>query len=115
MKRLYVSKLLGAQAFDALCPIRWEERLRLEAVLRDKVVAMEIINMSEELHEASNNEIIRMMRGMREGDGVDKAGELVKGVVEIVQTFNMLDFVMVLRGVDVQGIKGRIDDVYREV
>ncbi|KAK1324566.1 Licodione synthase [Acorus calamus] len=98
---------------DAFCPIQREERLRLVALLRDKTAAREIINVSEKLHKASNNGIIRMVTGMREGGGVDEAKELVKGVVETIQTFNLSDFVWVLRGVDVQGIKGRIDDVYR--
>ncbi|KAK1285126.1 Licodione synthase [Acorus calamus] len=50
---------------------------------------------------------------MREGGSVDEARELVKGVEKTIQTFDLLDFVWVLRGVDVHGIKGRIDDVYR--
>ncbi|KAK1308968.1 hypothetical protein QJS10_CPA09g00944 [Acorus calamus] len=84
------------------------ERLRLAVVLWNKAAAREIINVSEELHKASNNEIIMMVTWMREGNGVDEAGELVKGVVETIQTFNLSDFVKVLRGVDVQGIKGRM-------
>ncbi|KAK1272084.1 hypothetical protein QJS04_geneDACA019997 [Acorus gramineus] len=79
MKRLCVSELLSAQTLDALHPIRREERLRLVAVLLDKAATREIINVSEELHKASNNEIIRTVTWMREGGGVDEAGELMKG------------------------------------
>ncbi|KAK1260906.1 hypothetical protein QJS04_geneDACA018082 [Acorus gramineus] len=70
------------------CLFSHEERLRLAVVLRDKAAAREIINVSEEFHKASNNEIIRMVTGMREGNGVNEVGELVKGVVETIQTFN---------------------------
>ncbi|KAK1300913.1 hypothetical protein QJS10_CPB13g01032 [Acorus calamus] len=59
---------------DALRPIRREERLRLAAVLWGKAAARKIINVSEELYKAKNNEIIRMVTGMREGDGVEKGG-----------------------------------------
>ncbi|KAK1294299.1 hypothetical protein QJS10_CPA16g00011 [Acorus calamus] len=87
MKRLYMSELLGTRTLDALRPIRHEDRLRLAAILENKAAAREIINVSEELHKPSNNEIIRMVTGIRR---------------------------RVLRGVDVHEIKGRINDVYRE-
>ncbi|KAK1292699.1 Cytochrome P450 93A3 [Acorus calamus] len=110
MKRLCVSELLGARTLDALRPIRQEERLRLVALLRN---ARETINVSEELHKASNNGIIRMVTGMGDGGGVDEVRALVKGVAETIGTLNLSDFVWVLRGVDVRGIKRRIDGVFR--
>ncbi|KAK1294982.1 Cytochrome P450 93A3 [Acorus calamus] len=110
MKRLCVSELLGAQTLDALRPIRQEERLRLVALLRD---ARETFNVSEELLKASNNGIIRMVTGMGDGGGVDEVRALVKGVAETVGTLNLSDFVWVLRGVDVRGVKRRIDEVHR--
>ncbi|KAK1268257.1 Cytochrome P450 93A3 [Acorus gramineus] len=113
MKRLCVSELLGGRTLDALRPIRRQERLRLVAALDEAAARGTIMNVSEELHKASNNGIIRMVTGMGEGSGVDEARELVKGVAETIGTFNLSDFVWVLRGVDVKGIKGRIDGVFR--
>ncbi|KAK1294981.1 Cytochrome P450 93A3 [Acorus calamus] len=113
MKRLCVSELLGGRTLDALRPIRRQERLRLVAALDEAAARGTIMNVSEELHKASNNGIIRMVTGMGEDGGVDEARELVKGVAETIGTFNLSDFVWVLRGVDVKGIKGRIDGVFK--
>ncbi|KAK1282643.1 hypothetical protein QJS10_CPB22g00202 [Acorus calamus] len=67
--------------------------LGLAVLLRDKAATREIINMSEELYKASNNGIIRMVTGMREGSGgVDEAREFVKGVAETIQTDNLFGF-----------------------
>ncbi|KAK1268256.1 Cytochrome P450 93A2 [Acorus gramineus] len=113
MKKLCVSELLGSRTLDALRPIRRQERLRLVATLNEAAARGTIIDVSEELHKASNNGIIRMVTGMSDGGGVHEVRGLVKGVAETIGTLNLSDFVWVLRGVDVRGIKRRIDEVHR--
>ncbi|KAK1281985.1 Cytochrome P450 93A2 [Acorus calamus] len=48
-----------------------------------------------------------------EGGRVGEARELAKGVAETIGAFNASDFIWVLNGFDVQGLKRRIDDVHR--
>ncbi|KAK1292090.1 Cytochrome P450 93A1 [Acorus calamus] len=116
LKKLCVSELLGSRTLDALRPIRRQERLRLVATLNEAAARGTIIDVAEELQKASNNGIIRMTTGMGEGGGIDglaEVREVAKGVAETIGMLNLSDFVWVLRGVDVQGLKGRIDDVFR--
>ncbi|KAK1292701.1 Cytochrome P450 93A3 [Acorus calamus] len=115
MRRLYASEFLGSRTLDSLRPIRKEERLRLVTALDEAAARGAIMNVGEEIDKANTNGIIRMVTGMGEGGSgdIDEVRKLVRGVAETIGTFNLSDFVWVLRGVDVKGIKGRIDGVFR--
>ncbi|KAK1306384.1 Cytochrome P450 93A2 [Acorus calamus] len=117
VKKLCMSELLGGRTLDALSPIRRQERLRLVEALRDSARRGRELNVSEELNKVTNNVIIRMVTGMAshgvEGGRVGEARELAKGVAETIGAFNASDFIWVLNGFDVQGLKRRIDNVHK--
>ncbi|EES11725.1 3,9-dihydroxypterocarpan 6A-monooxygenase [Sorghum bicolor] len=118
MKRLCMSELLGPRTVEQLRPIR---RAGTVSLLGDLLLAAAssetetetVVDLTRHLIRLSNTSIIRMVASTVPGSVTDEAQELVKAVAELVGAFNADDYIAVIRGWDLQGLRRRAADVHR--
>nr|AIS92511.1 putative flavone synthase II [Epimedium sagittatum] len=113
MKKICMTELLSGRALNQLYPIRKEELLLLVQVLVHKSSEGETVNLSEALVNISNNIISRMMWGATYSGKDDQAKEarvLIREVTQIFGTFNLSDFIWLLRKFDIQGLLKKSKD-----
>ncbi|GMN54837.1 hypothetical protein TIFTF001_023962 [Ficus carica] len=107
MKKLCMSRLLGAQTLDQLRPIRREEVKRLLGLLLKRAKAKEAVDVGKELTKLTSNVISRMIMRTRCSDDDDEADEIRKVVsdsTDVLGKFNLSDFVWFCKRFDLQGL-----------
>jgi len=113
MKRLCMSELLGPRTVEQLRPIRRAGTVSLLGDLLASSARGETVDLTRHLIRLSNTSIIRMVASTVPGSVTDEAQELVKAVAELVGAFNADDYIAVIRGWDLQGLRRRAADVHR--
>jgi flavanone 2-hydroxylase len=112
MKRLCMTELLGSKTVAQLQPVRNAELKSMLKSILDKGRENKAINLSKEIIKLTNNEVTRMAASTAAGNETEEARELVKQVAEIIGSFNLEDFIGILRGMDLQGLGKRMRDVH---
>jgi len=113
MKRLCMSELLGPRTVEQLRPIRRAGTVSLLGDLLASSARGETVDLTRHLIRLANTSIIRMVASTVPGSVTDEAQELVKAVAELVGAFNADDYIAVIRGWDLQGLRRRAADVHR--
>ncbi|CAM8958491.1 unnamed protein product [Rhodiola kirilowii] len=117
IKKLSTVDLLGTKTLAKFQPIRRRECHRFLKVLMAKADEAAPVNLTEELLKLTNNIISQMMIGVRTSETKGQAEEvraLVREVTRMFGEFNVSDFVTVLKGVDLNGMKERVEKVFRK-
>ncbi|KAJ3694664.1 hypothetical protein LUZ60_000041 [Juncus effusus] len=112
LKRLCMQELLGSHTVAQLRPIRQAEVASMLRNILDKSELNESINLSKEIIRLTNNEVTRMAASSAVGEETEEARELVKQVAELVGSFNLEDFIGIIKGLDLQGLGKRMRDVH---
>ncbi|ONM19154.1 3,9-dihydroxypterocarpan 6A-monooxygenase [Zea mays] len=113
MKRLCMSELLGPRTVEQLRPIRRAGTVSLLGDLLASSARGETVDLTRHLIRLSNTSIIRMVASTVPGSVTDEAQKVVKDVAELVGAFNVDDYIAVVRGWDLQGLRRRAADVHR--
>lgn len=113
MKRMCMSELLGPRTVEQLRPVRRAGTVALLGDLLASSARGETVDLTRHLIRLSNTSIIRMVASTVPGSVTDEAQELVKAVAELVGAFNADDYIAVIRGWDLQGLRRRAADVHR--
>lgn len=101
VEHLCMSELLGPRIID-LHPVKLLEILR---TILDKSAHHEPIDMSSKIIKMSNNEVTRMAANTssRTGGETKDARELVKHATELIRAFNIADYIIFCKNLDLQG------------
>lgn len=113
MKRLCMSELLGPRTVEQLRPVRRAGTVSLLADLLASSARGETVDLTRHLIRLSNTSIIRMVASTVPGSVTDEAQEVVKDVAELVGAFNVDDYISLVRGWDLQGLRRRAAGVHR--
>lgn len=113
MKRLCMSELLGPRTVEQLRPVRRAGTVSLLADLLASSAREETVDLTRHLIRLSNTSIIRMVASTVPGSVTDEAQEVVKDVAELVGAFNVDDYISLVRGWDLQGLRRRAAGVHR--
>jgi flavone synthase II len=113
MKRLCMSELLGPRTVEQLRPIRRAGTVSLLGDLLASSARGETVDLTRHLIRLSNTSIIRMVASTVPSSVTDEAQKVVKDVAELVGAFNVDDYIAVVRGWDLQGLRRRAADVHR--
>ncbi|KAJ1262325.1 hypothetical protein BS78_09G098000 [Paspalum vaginatum] len=112
MKRLCMSELLGPRTLDLLRPVRDGE---LAALLREAADAAGrggTVDLSRCLIAMANNAIMRMTASSLPDHLTETARHCAKEVTELVGSFNVADYIALLRPFDLQGLGRRSHEVH---
>ncbi|XP_057955718.1 cytochrome P450 93B2-like isoform X1 [Malania oleifera] len=116
VKKLSMTKLIGAQPLSRFAHLRAAELRHLIRWVAKKAEAGERVNVTQELLKLTNNVISQMMLSMRcsEAEGkADAARRVAREVTQIFGELNVSDFIWVCRRWDVQGFRKRFTDIRR--
>uniref|UniRef100_A0A7N0UAF2 Flavone synthase II n=1 Tax=Kalanchoe fedtschenkoi TaxID=63787 RepID=A0A7N0UAF2_KALFE len=116
IKRISTVDLLGTRSIGKFLPIRRREVHRFLKVMKERADEAAPVNLTEEFLKLAYNIISQMMIGARPSDTQGQAEEvrtLVREVTKIHGQFFISDYVNILKGVDVNGIKERVERVFQ--
>ncbi|KAF7835993.1 beta-amyrin 24-hydroxylase [Senna tora] len=118
MKKICMNELLSERTLEKFVSIRQQE---IEAFLRSILQqnrSEQPLRVREELIKLTNNIISRMTMGKKCEGTNDEVGEITKAVQEVgvlLGTFNLCDYVVFLRNLDVQAVSKKLDTMMEKV
>ncbi|PIN13205.1 Cytochrome P450 CYP2 subfamily [Handroanthus impetiginosus] len=113
MKKLCMSHLLGGQTLDLLQPVRRQEIKQLIQCLLREAEAGKSVDIGGELIRMTNNVMSRMILSQRCSGDENEAGEvrkLIEEIAEIIGKFNLSDYVLFCKNLDLQGFGKRLKE-----
>ncbi|KAJ3678621.1 hypothetical protein LUZ60_002424 [Juncus effusus] len=112
MKRVTMSELLGPRTLGQLHPIRQSELLSFLRNIYSKSRLGEEVDVGVEAVWLTNNIITRMVASTTAKEETQMARKVVKQVAELIGTFNLEDFIGLCKGMNIQRLNSRIQDVH---
>ncbi|GJS08323.1 cytochrome P450 93A3-like protein [Tanacetum coccineum] len=113
MKKIIVSQLLNGKTLDLLSSVRHDEVNHFIKLIYGHAKIGTSLNLNVELVKLTNNVISRMVWNKRctdkEGEA-DEVGRMMAELAEIGGSFNLSDYVWLLKTLDVQGLVTKAKD-----
>nr|XP_043607215.1 cytochrome P450 93A2-like [Erigeron canadensis] len=108
MKKIVMSNLLNGRTLDMFSLVRHKEVYRFINSMSKKARVGEGVNLGKELMKLSNNVISIMLMGDRctddKKDVADDLMNLVADMFQAIGTFNLSDYIWLLKSLDLQGV-----------
>ncbi|PWA99041.1 cytochrome P450 93A3 [Artemisia annua] len=110
MKKIVTSQLLNGKTLDLLSSVRHDEINRFIISLSENAKINNSVDLSGEFIKLTNNVISRMVMSKRCTDEDGEVGQMIADITEISGSFNLSDYVWLLKTLDVQGLGRRVKD-----
>nr|QCP80356.1 cytochrome P450-11 [Tanacetum cinerariifolium] len=110
MKKIVMSQLLNGKTLDLLSSVRHDEIKCFIDSLSEKAKIGKSVDLSEEFMKLTNNVISRMIMSKRCTDEDGEIGEMISDITMTIGSFNLSDYVWLLKTLDVQGLVRKVKD-----